>query len=180
MLKRKRSALGSKKGDLALGSTIPSSGSARKKGRVDKPAETAVEVEIEPPTTSKEKTKTKAKTKSQPKAKPKPKSRKSGARTRPETTTKRLISSQDDLGWKTISVPLSMFDVDASTTPTSTGGGGKKGRQVDIGMEGFMGLEEVEGVEVVYEEGETGRVARFNVSFSFFGVFFWWIEVGCF
>lgn len=32
------------------------------------------------------------------------------------------------------------------------------------GDDGILELEEVEGVEVVYEETESGRVARFNVS----------------
>lgn len=33
----------------------------------------------------------------------------------------------------------------------------------DDALEGMMELEEVTGVEVVYEETENGRVARFNV-----------------
>lgn len=35
---------------------------------------------------------------------------------------------------------------------------------IDAGLEGIMELEEVEGVEVVYEETEKGKVAKFNVS----------------
>ena len=35
---------------------------------------------------------------------------------------------------------------------------------LDSGLDGIMELEEVEGVEVVYEETEGGRVAKFNVS----------------
>jgi ATP-dependent RNA helicase DDX24/MAK5 len=38
---------------------------------------------------------------------------------------------------------------------------------VDTGMEGIMELEEVEGVEVVYEETEAGRVAKFHVILLF-------------
>ena len=34
---------------------------------------------------------------------------------------------------------------------------------LDSGHDGIMELEEVEDVEVVYEETETGRVAKFNV-----------------
>ena len=39
---------------------------------------------------------------------------------------------------------------------------------VDSGLEGIMELEEVEGVEVLYEETEAGRVARFHVRLLFF------------
>lgn len=34
---------------------------------------------------------------------------------------------------------------------------------LDSELDGIMELEEVEGVEIVYEETETGRVAKFNV-----------------
>lgn len=37
---------------------------------------------------------------------------------------------------------------------------------VDAGLEGIMELEEVEGVEVVYEDTGAGRVAKFNVGVS--------------
>ena len=34
---------------------------------------------------------------------------------------------------------------------------------VDSGLEGIMELEEVEGVEVVYEETEAGKIVKFRV-----------------
>lgn len=34
---------------------------------------------------------------------------------------------------------------------------------LDAELDGIMELEEVDGIEVVYEETETGRVAKFNV-----------------
>jgi ATP-dependent RNA helicase DDX24/MAK5 len=45
------------------------------------------------------------------------------------------------------------------------------------GDDGILELEEVDGVEVVYEDTEGGRVARFNV-FSFrFSYFAWLISI---
>lgn len=49
----------------------------------------------------------------------------------------------DDLPWKTVS------------RPSETGLGGD---------DGILELEEVEGVEVIYENTEGGRVVKFNVS----------------
>lgn len=51
--------------------------------------------------------------------------------------------SADDLPWKTVS------------RPQEAGLGGD---------DGILEFEEIEGVEVVYEETEGGKVARFNVS----------------
>ena len=41
-----------------------------------------------------------------------------------------------------------------------------KPREADLGtgLEGFLDLEEVDDVDVVYEETESGKVARFKVS----------------
>lgn len=53
--------------------------------------------------------------------------------------------SLDNLPWKTVS------------RPSETGIGGD---------DGILDLEEVDNVEVVYEQTEAGRVAKFNVSLS--------------
>ena len=51
--------------------------------------------------------------------------------------------SADDLPWKTVSH--------------------RHEAGLDNALSGIMEFEEVDGVEVVYEETETGKVARFNV-----------------
>lgn len=60
----------------------------------------------------------------------------------------RIVEMADRLPWKTVSTPF----------VTDFG---------DEGEGGIMGLEEVEGVEVVYEDGEggQGRVVSFRVGF---------------
>lgn len=51
--------------------------------------------------------------------------------------------SADDLPWKPVSRPL----------------------EAGIGFDGMLELEEVEGVEVIYETTDGGRVVKFKVSF---------------
>jgi ATP-dependent RNA helicase DDX24/MAK5 len=63
----------------------------------------------------------------------------SGASKKPRTQT----NAADDLPWKPV------------LRPTETGLGGD---------DGILELEEVENVEVVYEETDAGRVAKFRVS----------------
>ncbi len=59
---------------------------------------------------------------------------------------KRVVDSINDLPWKSVSGPS------------------KSGFEGD---EGILELEEVEDVEIVYEETESGKVAKFKVRFSF-------------
>ena len=59
--------------------------------------------------------------------------------------TKIVHKNPDDLPWKTVKRPV-VAGLD--------------------GDDGILELEEVEDVEVVYEETEGGRVARFNVSMT--------------
>lgn len=64
----------------------------------------------------------------------------------PRKKLKITKSNIDDLPWKTIS------------RPAETGLGGD---------DGILELEEVEGVEVIYEETEKGKVAKFKVGLTF-------------
>lgn len=66
----------------------------------------------------------------------------SNGRTASRKKQKRVVDSISDLPWKTVSRPSeSGFE----------------------GDEGILDLEEVDDVEIVYEETENGRVAKFKV-----------------